>query len=201
MQPLKVLLLLGSIRLGRQSHKAAYLLQYKLNRETGVDAELADLMDYPLPMMEERYGVHPDPTASVRSLGEKIQRADAMVFISPEYAGSYSGVLKNAVDYFGRQMSGKPIAVVATSAGRLGGINASHQLQHLILAIMAYPMPRKLLIPQVQDTITEDLKVTAEFGGQVTAFIGEFLEFARAITAKRQGTFRPPAPDRQVAKV
>lgn len=200
MQTLKVLLLLGSIRLGRQSHKAAYLLQYRLNREPGIEAELADLLDYPLPMMEERYGIHPDPADLVKTLGEKIARADAIILISPEYAGSYSGVLKNAVDYFGRQMSGKPIGVVATSAGRLGGINASHQLQNLVLAIMAYPMPRKLLIPQVQEAITEDLKVTEEFAGNVTSFLTEFLEFAQAVTAKRQGAFRQSSPGKQLAE-
>lgn len=194
MHDLKIILLLGSIRLGRQSHKVAHILERRLNAYAGVDAEIADLQECRLPMMEERYGIHPDPPEVVKELGEKIRQADAIILISPEYGGSYSGVLKNAVDYFGRQLAGKPIGVATTSAGQLGGINASHQLQHLILGLGAYPMPKKLLVPAVHENpgngyAVEDGPLT----DNARQFVEEFLPFARAISAKRQGQFRTPS--------
>jgi NAD(P)H-dependent FMN reductase len=64
---------------------------------------------------------------------EKLDQADASVFLSPEYHGSYSGALKNAVDYFSTEFRRKPIGVVAVGAGRMGGINASTEMQQLVL--------------------------------------------------------------------
>jgi NAD(P)H-dependent FMN reductase len=201
MDNMKIMLLLGSIRVGRQSHKIAYYLQRQLNRYEGVDAEVADLMEYQLPAMEERYGIHPNPPAIVKELGEKIKSAGALILISPEYGGSYSGVLKNAVDYFGRQMSGKPIGVVTTSGGKLGGINASHQVQNLILAIMGFPMPKKLLVPMIQDAFDDQWEPVDEDLVKNTAlFISEFLAFASSIIAKGRGQFKIPLKEKVLAE-
>lgn len=195
MRKINILLVLGSVRLGRQSHKIAFYLQNLLNQYEGVEAQVLDLLAHPLPMMEERYDTHPDPSLAVRETGEQVKGSDALVFITPEYNGSYSGVLKNAVDHFGRQMSGKPIAVVSTSGGKLGGINASTQLQQLILSIGSYPMPLKLLVPLIHQSFNDQLEpVSPELLQHSGHFVEVFLEFARAVTAKREGKFKSPAP-------
>jgi len=191
MENLKIMLVTGSVRLGRQSHKVGRYLQQLLGGYEHVETEMLDLLEDPLPMMDERYDLHPDPPESVRRAGERIRAADALILISPEYGGSYPGVLKNLTDLFGRQMTGKAIGVVTTSSGKLGGINASHQLQHLILSMRCYPMPLKLLVPFVHEAFDEQGNpVHPELATGTRQFIGSFLEFARAITEMREGRFR-----------
>lgn len=192
---MKIAVLLGSIRLGRQSHKAAHYLVDQWNRVEGVEVSLIDLSVHRLPMMEERYNMHPNPPALVNEIGAELEAADAVVFMSPEYNGSYSGVLKNAVDYFARHaISGKPVGVVATSAGPLGGINASHRMQDLVLAIGAYPMPYKLLLPQVHTAFDEQHLVQDEkTEAAVRKFIEEFTWFARALVQGRAEREKTPS--------
>ena len=115
--------------------------------------------------------------------------ADAIILVSPEYSGSYSGVLKNALDYLLKEFHRKPIGTVAVAGGKFGGLNASHQLQSLILHLGAFPMPLKLLVPFVQnvfdaeDTLTDET-LTKSFDN----FIKEFIWFSEAISLHKQRT-------------
>jgi NAD(P)H-dependent FMN reductase len=183
---MNVTILLGSIRNGRKSDRVAYYLEEKL-KQNGVNADVIDLMDNPVPLMEERVGYHPQLPPVVKALSEKLHEAEALIFISPEYHGSFSGVLKNAVDYFWSEFSKKPIGVVTVSAGKFGGINASSQLQHLVLSLGAFPMPTKLLVPQVDNVFDEKShSYNATFVRDTERFIKEYKWFADAIIGKKR---------------
>lgn len=179
---MNIAILLGSARIGRQSHKVARLLNDTFQKYEGVESRVLDLAHYQLPMMEERYGLHPDPPEAVKRMARDLEGVEALILLTPEYNGSYSGILKNAVEYFARHWAGKPIGTVTTSAGKFGGLTASHQVQHLILSIGAYPMPLKLIVPFVQDSLDASLReVAPELQQQTEQFAERFLSFARAI--------------------
>lgn len=68
---------------------------------------------------------------------DKIRGFDGLLFITPEYNRSMSGVLKNAIDVGSRPYdqsvwSGKPGAVVSVSMGHLGGFGAYHHLRQIL---------------------------------------------------------------------
>ena len=71
--------------------------------------------------------------ASVQTLADQIMAADAVVIASPEYNQSFSGVLKNALDWISRSKGGpwkgKPVALVHAAAGRAGGARANYALR------------------------------------------------------------------------
>jgi len=183
---MNVTLLLGSIRNGRKSDRIAYYLEEKLKHH-GVNAEVIDLMGTSLPLMQERVGYDPQLPQEVQAVSERLHQADALIFISPEYHGSFSGVLKNAVDYFWNEFSKKPIGVVAISAGKFGGINASSQLQHLVLSLGAFPMPTKLLVPEVGNVFDQKGQCYREtFVRDTERFINEYKWFADAIIGKKR---------------
>jgi NAD(P)H-dependent FMN reductase len=178
---MKVTIVLGSARKGRQSHKIAHYLQHQLAARA-VETDLIDLAEDRLPLLEDSLGFE----ELIQKIGARLAAADALIFVTPEYHGSFSGVLKNALDYFWAEFQRKPIGVATVSSGRLGGINASTQLQHVILSLGAYPLPLKLLVPeihnafeassnQLNDTITESAR----------KFLDEFLWFAEAIADKK----------------
>jgi azobenzene reductase len=183
---MKVAVLLGSVRKGRQSHKVAYYLERLLN-ESGIETDLIDLSESPLPLLEQKDGNSPEVQKQITLIGSRLRTADTLIFVTPEYHGSFSGVLKNTLDYFWSEFSKKPIGVVTVSAGKFGGINASTQLQNVILSLGAFPLPVKLLVPEVQDAFDQSYNPTQEsIKRNARKFLTELLWLAEAITAKRR---------------
>ncbi len=73
----------------------------------------------------------------VKEFKRKVRDADAILIAAPEYNGSVSGVLKDALDWASRphgdsSFEGKPVAVVIAVSGRRGGFSV---LNHLTLII------------------------------------------------------------------
>jgi chromate reductase len=69
---------------------------------------------------------------------ERIRRADAVLFATPEYNRSVPGVLKNAIDvgsrpYGSSVWQGKPGAVMSVSPGAIGGFGANHHLRQSLV--------------------------------------------------------------------
>jgi chromate reductase, NAD(P)H dehydrogenase (quinone) len=80
------------------------------------------------------------PPADWLAFREKLQKSDAVLFVTPEYNRSIPGVLKNAIDVGSRPYGkssflGKPIGIVSNSPGPLGGVSAAKQLQNILPGI------------------------------------------------------------------
>ena len=91
MTPLKVLVILGSVRQGRMSERVATFVMARLATVEAVTAELVDLRELNLPIMEERLGkIEPTPPG-VAELGAKIrtdERIDRVdIVIAPAIGG------------------------------------------------------------------------------------------------------------------
>jgi len=183
---MRVAIIIGSIREGRQSQKAAYYLQKKLAGRL-IDTDIIDLAEYPLPFMEERITLDPNPPVNALLISEKLKNADAIILVTPEYQGSFTGVLKNALDYFLPEFLKKVVGVATTAGGRMGGINASVQLQHVILSMGAYPLPQKLIVSEIQNAFDEEFNPKHELlAKQGEKFVDEFVWFAQAIVDAKQ---------------
>lgn len=190
---MKFAIILGSIRIGRKSHKIAYYLEKKI-KQRGIDITMIDLAEHPLPMMEEDNGRLRSPADDISIIGAQLKEADAMILVSPEYHGSFSGVLKNALDFYWAEFKKKPIGVVTTGSGRMGGINASTQMQHVVLSLGAYPLPTKLLIPEIQHAFNDQYEpLQEEIIKNSERFLNEFFWFANAIVqAKAEQSEKTP---------
>lgn len=187
---MKVTIVLGSIRKGRQSHKVAYFLQKKLT-ERAIETDLIDLAETPLPIFGANSQYSYSLEDNIIGIINRLQKADALVLVTPEYHGSFSGVLKNALDHFWIEFGKKPIGVVTTYSGRMGGINASTQLQHVILSLGAYPLPLKFLVPHIQTAFdTSLIPLSDSISSSADKFLDEFLWFAEAIAAKKKADGR-----------
>ena len=81
-----------------------------------------------------------NPPADWLALREKIQKSAGVLFVTPEYNRSISGVLKNAIDVASRPYGkssflGKPVGIVSNSPGPLGGVSAAKHLQNILPGI------------------------------------------------------------------
>lgn len=143
---------------------------------------MIDLAEHPLPMMEEDNGRLRSPADDVSIIGAQLKEADSMILVSPEYHGSFSGVLKNALDFYWAEFKRKPIGVVTTGSGKMGGINASTQMQHVVLSLGAFPLPTKLLISEIQHAFDEQNQPLREdIVKNTDRFLNDFVWFAGAI--------------------
>lgn len=180
---MKITILYGAIREGRLSIRAAKAVKTALEQSGKAEVTFIDIKDYNLPVMENRLKDMENPPAGLVEISEKLEGADGIVFVTPEYNNSYAGAFKNAVDYFTKEWAKKPIGIVCGSNGKMGGINASNLLQLLVLAIGAFPMPYKLLVPELHNSLDEDGKPQNEIMAKnLDKFVNEYLWFASAIS-------------------
>ena len=181
---MKVVILLGSVRMGRQSHKVAYYLE-KLLTARGFETDLVDLAKEALPIL----GTQDDDSKlaqTVHDISERLHQGDGLLLISPEYHGSFSGVLKNALDYFWAEFQRKTIGVITVSSGKLGGTSVANQLQQVILSLGGVALPAKLLVPEVQISFDEDAEPLNDMiVKRAEKFLDEFIWFADAIYQKK----------------
>jgi len=78
------------------------------------------------------------PVAAVVDLKRRIRAADAVLFATPEYNYSFSGVLKNAIDQASRPYgdsawAGKPCAILGASVGGSGTMRAQYHLRQVLV--------------------------------------------------------------------
>jgi chromate reductase len=78
------------------------------------------------------------PPAEWTAFRERIKRADAVLFLTPEYNRSVPGALKNAIDvgsrpYGSSAWNGKPAGVVGVSPGAIGAFGANHHLRQMLV--------------------------------------------------------------------
>ena len=151
-----ILVIAGSTRKESIHRKLAQLTTDAL-RKAGVDATFADLRDYPMPIYDGDLEAEQGLPANAKKLKELAHHADAFVFASPEYNGSYSAVLKNAIDWISRPEPGdrplevfrdKTAAILAASPGPGGGRRVLKQLRELLEMIRITVIPQELAIPR-----------------------------------------------------
>ncbi|MBA3648395.1 MAG: NAD(P)H-dependent oxidoreductase [Chitinophagales bacterium] len=165
---------------------AAHLLQ-QMKSNSHLHPEVIDLAVYDYPIWKEVFDKEINPPAMCVELHHKLLDADALIFVTPEYNGSYSLALKNMIDYFSiKAFEKKAIGVTAVSTGALGGIRAGLHLQQLILAIYAIPVPQMLLVPQINHRFDENGNLLdASFEKNVMAFLRDFIWLAQAIHTRK----------------
>jgi chromate reductase, NAD(P)H dehydrogenase (quinone) len=80
----------------------------------------------------------------VQHFRDRIKEADAILFVTPEYNYSVSGVLKNAIDWASRPpdqpFNWKPCAMISASGSLLGGVRAQYHLRHMCVSLNCFPL-------------------------------------------------------------
>ena len=165
MNPLKIKMIVGSTRPNRFSDKAVPWIHEIAKERAGLDVEVLDLRDYPLPFFEE--GLPPAAAKDsytqpvVVKWREKIQEADGFIICTPEYNHGYPAVLKNALDYVYFVWSRKAVAFV--SWGGSAGTRAVEQLRLVAIELDMVPIRFAVHLPSPPWFVksVEDLKTDA----------------------------------------
>lgn len=201
----KVLVIVGSTRPGRAADLVVPWVLSRARAYDGLDVEVADLRDWPLPMFAEHAGTigdRTDPTYSeplVRAWNKKVKQADAFVMITPEYNHSIPAALKNAIDsvWLSYGFRNKPVASVGYSGSVGAGIRAVEHLAHVLVEAEAVPLRNTVVIPFVGQAFGADgepVNTETDIRMQVMledlAWWSSALETARAAGELIPGTWR-----------
>ena len=114
--------ILGTVRQGRMSLPVARLMVSELARRPGVETELIDIARLPLRVDDAGEGIKD------AGFSAQMNRADALVIVSPEYNHGYSGLLKHVLDSCLKEYIHKAVGVVGVSAGPWGGTRGIQDL-------------------------------------------------------------------------
>ena len=130
--PARLLGMSGSLRSGSYSNAVLETLREKF--EGRADLRIYDLAPIPAYNQDLEGERRPEP---VKQLLAGIAESDGLVLCAPEFNHSIPGVLKNALDWASRPaftsvMAYKPVAIMATSRGPLGGARC---LEHMRVAL------------------------------------------------------------------
>jgi chromate reductase len=101
------------------------------------------------------------PGEAVEAWRAELERADALLFATPEYNHSIPGALKNAVDWASRPFAtaalrNKPAAVIGTSTGMFGAVWAQAELRKSLAAAGARVIDRELPVPDAENAFAPD---------------------------------------------
>ncbi len=123
--------------------------------ELGVQTALIDLREYQLPFCDgkENERIYP---ADVFKLRDEVRAAQGLILGTPEYHGSFSGLLKNALDLMGfDEFEGKMIGLVGVSGGIGAAIEALNGLRSVGRALHAWVIPHQVGIPTAGSAFDE----------------------------------------------
>lgn len=137
MPDLKILGIPGSLRRASFNRFALRAAQSLL--PPGASLDIFDLEGIP-PYNQD---LEKEPPARVVEMKSRVRAADAILFSTPEYNYSMSGVLKNAIDWASRPYGdnawqGKPVAVMGASVGTLGSARAQYHLRQCFVFLSMY---------------------------------------------------------------
>jgi FMN reductase len=144
----------GSIRRGSYTRMAVEIALQGA-QEAGAQTRLIDLKDYQLVFCDGKEDESAFPEDVFR-LRREVGQAGGIILGTPEYHGSFSGVLKNALDLMGfDEFEGKMIGLVGVSGGALGAVHALSSLRTVGRALHAWVIPEQVSIPEAWKVFDE----------------------------------------------
>lgn len=156
---LRIAILGGSVRPDNMSWNALRVIATALEADPRVTVDRIDPRELTLPL--PGLTVEGD---SGEDLRQRVAEADGVVFVTPEYHGSYSSVMKLLIDNLGfpSVLRGKPVALAGVAAGRIGAIKAMEHLRSVLSHVGALPLPNPISIAGVQNHFDAEGRVTEE---------------------------------------
>ena len=133
----------------------ALALALKGAEEYGANTRLIDLRDYELVFYGEV--AEKDYPPDVFRLREEIKESDGIIFGTPEYHGSMSGILKNMLDLMSQeQLEAKIAGVVGVAGGHTGAINSLNTMRTVGRNLHFWVLPQEVSVAESSKAFNED---------------------------------------------
>jgi len=173
--------ILGTTRQGRMSLHVSRLLTQEVAKQNGVETELIDIATVSLPTG--------DAGEAIKEAGfsGKMNRADGLVIVAPEYNHGYSGLLKHVLDSCLKEYIHKAVGIVGVSAGPFGGTRVIQNLLPVMREIGLVTIFWDVNFSSVQKVFAEDGKLLDEsYIRRIDKFLKELIWMAKTLRQGRE---------------
>jgi NAD(P)H-dependent FMN reductase len=184
-----VQIVIASTRPGRVGLPVARWVEERSGDHAGFEVEVVDLAQVDLPFLDEPK--HPrfrqyehDHT---RRWSATVERADAFIFVLPEYNYGFNAVIKNAIDFLHVEWEYKPVGFVSYG-GVAAGTRAVQMLKQVVTTLKMTPLVEAVSIPFVAKFIDEDkhLRPNDTMEEALVAMLDELVRVTDALAPLRR---------------
>jgi NAD(P)H-dependent FMN reductase len=184
----RLLIIIGSTRPGRIGLPIGRWFADRAVEHGAFDVDVADLGEVGLPLLDEprhpRLGQYEHD--HTKAWSARVDAADAVVLVTPEYNHGYPAPLKNALDYLHREWQHKPVGFVSYG-GVAAGTRAVALLKPVVLALQMVPVVQTVAIPLAGRRVADGVFTAPEgLDGAATAMLDALDRHVRALEALRR---------------
>lgn len=187
MKPLKIAIIIGSTRPGRNGEAVAKWVYEIAQKRGDAEFELVDIRDFNLPLLDEPMsaimGQYSKP--HTKAWSAKVSSFDGYVFVTPEYNHGISGALKNAIDFLYHEWVNKAAGFV--SYGGAGGARAVEQLRLVLAEVQIATVHNQVLLSMFTDFESYGVfKPDSRHEKSVNAVFDQVIAWGGALKALRE---------------
>jgi len=168
-----LLVFAGSTRAQSFNRRLAHVAA-DIARAQGAQVTHLELADFDLPLYNADLEARGTPAAAIR-LKEIFHAHPAWVICSPEYNGSYTGLLKNTIDWVSspikgdatwgsgtKPFAGKVVGLLSASPGAMGGLRSLSHLAPLLSNLQCWLTPKQFALGRAGDAFDASGQLVAE---------------------------------------
>lgn len=174
----------GTDRPGSRTFQVAKLIHGYFN-ELKVQAEILNLGELPLHHIHGA-GYDQSQIKDMSKAVDRVDRADGLLMVIPEYNGSFPGALKHFIDYwrFPNSFEGRPVAFVGLG-GRFGGLRAVEHMQQIFGYRNAYMFPQRVFLMNVHNILKDGQLSDSTLIDLLKTQAADFAKFIRALKSEK----------------
>jgi FMN reductase len=149
-------------------------------RAAGCEVDVLDLAAEPLPL------VNPDTTFAADYYGPlkaRVVAADVFVLGTPDYHGSISGAMKNFLDHFWKEFTGKLFAPMVASHEK--GLTAHDQMRTVARQCYAWSLPYAVSFMEKED-VAEGKIVSEKFRDRLEMMVADLQVYGALLATQRR---------------
>lgn len=138
---MKLLVVVASTRPTRVGPAVADWFLAQVPADPDLEVDVADLAQIALPFLDEPVDAHSGGYVHAHTLAwsARVDAADAVVLVMPEYNRGYTAPLKNALDYLADEWRDKPVGFVSYGMSS-GGMRAVEAITPVVVALGMLPV-------------------------------------------------------------
>jgi NAD(P)H-dependent FMN reductase len=183
---IKIAIILGSTRPGRNGEAVARWVYEIAKKRIDAEFEYVDIKDFNLPLLDEpvppSQGQYSKEHTQVWSA--KIDSFDGYIFVTAEYNHGIPGALKNGIDYLYKEWNNKAAGFVGY--GSAGGVRAVEQLRLVMAELQVADVRAQVAVSII--TEFEDFRIFKPASYQeklVNNMLDQVISWGRALKLVR----------------
>ena len=208
--PLHVLIVGASLRRESLNNRLAGLAARAVKLDDAI-ADLTTIAEFDCPFYDGDVELESGIPDGAKAFCQRLKKADALMISSPEYNASFSGALKNLIDWVSRfrpqPFNGKQVLLMSASPAMAGGNRGVWSLRVPLEHLGARVYPDMFSLAQAHEAFTADGLIANEqlrkrFDDTIDCFLDLVEATKRYPTLKKQWVeFLGEKPDAAIDRV